>query len=235
MRYLVFLPFLGLLACGDTATSAATDPTPDPVTSVPPPVTADEAESIPPDELIARSTDINDDGQVDNAVAVTLDTDDPEGFGKLRRLEVYSPNQTDAWYTATGVLLPTEHGGMMGDPLDTVYIDNGAIVVSQAGGSRSRWGYTHYFRWDGQDFTLAAVYADSGVPCELMESIEYDLTTGSAVYAKTRQACGEFDLEETVVDRQEFTVPVTQRPSMKGFQPGETALAVPGTEATLYY
>jgi hypothetical protein len=45
-------------------------------------------------------------------------------------------------------------GGIMGDPFQGISIEKGIIVINHYGGSAWRWGYTHKFRFQQNDYFI---------------------------------------------------------------------------------
>ena len=56
--------------------------------------------------------------------------------------------------TSDSAVLCKHCGGMMGDPFQGVSIEKGIIVLYHYSGSAWRWGYTHRFRFQQNDFFL---------------------------------------------------------------------------------
>ena len=179
--------------------------------------------------------DLNGDGDIDRLEVVTT-KEENDGLGFKRQLVVYTGEgaDLDAWYTADDVLLSTKHGGTMGDPLESVEINNGTIVIKHAGGSRTKWRYVHRFRWIADDFQLVGTTIENDDPCAKYTVLEYDLTSNAATYATTERACeGEEarDLETITVN---FDASV-YLPSMQGFKTGENELDAKGMSKPIYF
>ncbi len=177
--------------------------------------------------------DLNGDGVADFLEVLTT-TDDDDGLGFKRRLIVYSGEgaDRDAWYTADAIILSTGHGGMVGDPLEGVSIENGAIVIDHFGGSRQKWNYTHRFRWQNGDFQLIGATVVFGAPCEYFVDFDYNLSTGNAIWKKTVEDCET--KKDPAVDLVEFKKK-GGLVSMDGFYPGDNPIEIPGREGTVYY
>ena len=69
-------------------------------------------------------------------------------------------------YKAIGGVLPSEHGGMMGDPFEGLSIDRKCIVIHHFGGSRDKWKYTHRFRNQNRDWELVGSTIQFGAVCD---------------------------------------------------------------------
>jgi hypothetical protein len=179
--------------------------------------------------------DLNGDGDEDRLEVVTT-KEDNDGLGFKRQLVVYSGEgaDLDAWYTAEDVILSTEHGGMMGDPLESAKIENGTIVIKHHGGSRSKWNYTHRFRWQEEDFQLIGTTIENDTPCAEYTKLDYNLSTNIAEYATTLRECKgdkSLDLETITVD---FNASVFL-PAMNGFKTGENELKSEGMREPIYF
>lgn len=202
-----------------------------------------EAESVertqPPEETVSSSTepaedpavlldnDLNGDGEPDFLkVVLTKRTD--RGLGLERDLEVYHlvGEDTVVWYAARGVILPTEHGGMMGDPFVGVKIASRTIVFDHHGGSRWKWDYTHRFRFQEGDFRLIGATVQSGAVCEYWVKLDYNLSTGMAHLAKETEDCENDDLR---VVRDTIRRRLLELPVMDGFYPGDNEFVVNDT------
>jgi len=138
----------------------------------------------------------------------------------------------DAWYTAEDVILSTEHGGTMGDPLKGVSIENGTIVVRHFGGSRQKWSYVHRFRWQNDDFQLIGATVESNDPCTQLAVLDYNLSTGSVNYSTTPQNCETGEKGNMAVLSFQKKQPQL---SMNGFTTGEYSLQGPGMAEPVYY
>ncbi|MGK0333305.1 MAG: hypothetical protein ACI974_000121 [Paraglaciecola sp.] len=179
--------------------------------------------------------DLNGDGEEDRLeVAITKEEND--GLGFKRQLVVYSGEgaDLDAWYTAEEVILSTEHGGMMGDPLESVEIENGTIAIKHFGGSREKWDYVHRFRWQNGDFELIGTTTKSYDSCTEFAKFDYNLSTGQAEYSITPQDCSSGEIKEgvtVVLNFKKKMAPLT----MNGFKTGEHELNAPEIKETVYF
>lgn len=177
--------------------------------------------------------DLNGDGRPDYLEVITTN-EDADGLGLKRQLIVYSGDDEDrtVWYTADNAILPTEAGGMMGNPLESARVRNGTIVVRHFGGSSEKWHYVHRYRWQNDDFELIGATIEYGRPCGEMQSLDYNLSTGGADHKRTRTDCETNVL--TILAEESFTAR-RDLPSLKDFTPGETEIAIGKTGQTMYY
>lgn len=183
--------------------------------------------------LVSRGADLNGDGEADRLEIVTT-KEKNDGLGFKRQLVVYTGEgaDLDAWYTADDVILSTKHGGMTGDPLKGVRIENGTIVIGHAGGSREKWNYVHRFRWQDGDFQLIGVTVESDDPCTKLTKLDYNLSTGAADYSTTPQNCDTGEKGSTAILSFQKKQPQL---SMNGFTTGEYSIKGPGMAESMYY
>ncbi|WP_020566885.1 hypothetical protein [Neolewinella persica] len=193
--------------------------------------------STSPEEPVLLSADFNSDGVPDFLEIRMTDRED-RGLGKERDLVVYSGtgNTRKNWYTARSVLLPTENGGMMGDPLEGVDIEGNTIVIDHFGGSRQKWAYTHRFRWQNGDFQLIGATVHAGAPCDYFEDLDYNLSTGDAEWVKTTEDCSESEDDPVITEvTHSFNEKPKVRASMNGFLTGEHELKIPKAGESVYF
>lgn len=55
------------------------------------------------------------------------------------------------------VILRRDQGGVFGDPLEDIQIENGTIVIRHYGGSRNRWGHTVRFRLENNQWLMTGM------------------------------------------------------------------------------
>jgi len=249
MKNLLFLLLLSLLACGNN------DQAPEPIKAeagkpqlpAPKKVTLKSGENSlggtgitsgakpTAAKPVGKGNDLNGDGEDDRLEVVTTKVEN-EDLGFKRQLVVYSGEgaDLDAWYTAEDVILSTKHGGMMGDPLESATIENGTIVIKHFGGSRTKWSYTHRFRWQNDDFQLIGTTIETDDPCTESTKLDYNLSTRIADYATTTKECKgdkSLDLETVTVSFNAQVFP----PSMNGFKTGENELLAEGMTEALFF
>ena len=232
---LFFILLVTLFSCDPKSSTEA--PTVSPTPTVPPTTPTATPPTSSPEEPVLLSADFNGDGAPDFLEIRMTDREDRD-LGKERDLVVYSgaDKTRKDWYTAKSVLLPTEGGGMMGDPLDDVSIVGNTIVIKHFGGSRQKWNYTHRFRWQNGDFQLIGVTVHTGAPCDYFIDLDYNLSTGSAEWAKTTQDCSESE-DDPVVSEAIFNFEEKPkvRASMNGFLTGEYELKIPSMDESVYF
>lgn len=166
--------------------------------------------------------DLNQDGIAEKVLVVN--TDEIGEMGSKRVLLVFKNNGKDwhLWHRATGPVLPSEHGGMMGDPFESVAIDDGAIVLKHFGGSRSKWYKTYRFRFQKEKWELIGAKLIQELPCEEKETFDYNLSTGQVIYSHVQQTCENGDKPQVmkIVSEEKFVDKKASLPIMNGFVSG---------------
>lgn len=135
--------------------------------------------------------DLNKDGIPDAAFVLKNKIEDKDRDpGEVPRLLVIIFGTSAGGYTLSATsdkaILCKEGGGVFGDPFAQIRIVRGAIVIDHYGGSRERWGYTH--RWCYQDddwflIGLTALTQDTGTGTS--EATDTNLVTGDRTVKKT--------------------------------------------------
>ncbi|MEM6726122.1 MAG: hypothetical protein AAF598_18915 [Bacteroidota bacterium] len=147
-------------------------------------------------------------------------------FGTAREIHIYRKGKT-AWTLLEkikGGVLPSEHGGMMGDPFIGVEIERGCIVLYHNGGSRWKWSYTHRFRLQNDRWELIGATIYDGAPCDQSETLDFNLSTGDIEIKKEKEACKEDEVTvENSVTIESF-LQLDPLPELAGFYPGNNQL-----------
>lgn len=167
--------------------------------------------------LKKASGDLDKDGRDEKVVV--LNTSNEGDFGTEREIQIYTleNNQWKMWHRSTGAVLPSEHGGVMGDPFEDVSIENGAIVFKHLGGSRSKWAYAHRFRFQNDRFELIGATVVNDTPCESSENFDYNLSTGNVVYKKEIETCEGDERKVVKKEKDNFKYKMKELPQMDGF------------------
>ncbi len=200
----------------------------EPITTVPPKETTPKP--IPPFEmdvpkghtlLTQASGDLNKDG-VDEKIIV-LNNGIISDFGEERTILIFKADNGawKMWERATGAILPSENGGMMGDPFQSIKVENGALVINHFGGSRIKWEYTHRFRFQNEKWELIGATSISYAPCEEQQTFDYNLTSGNVIYKDERLTCtnGENEKVKEVRYNVNFNHKKKSLPTLDGFDP----------------
>lgn len=127
--------------------------------------------------------DLNKDRHTDAvAVAEGPNTDDPDA---TRHLLVAFATPTGIWQLASlsrSPVLDAHDGGVFGDPLESVAVERGTIVITHYGGSRDRWGCTDRFRYqDGEFFHIGHKVIQHDTMELTSREVDTNLLTGRQV------------------------------------------------------
>ncbi len=94
---------------------------------------------------------------------------------------------------AEHVILSAGEGGVFGDPFSGLSIDRGSVVVSDYGGSSTKWYHTYRFRFQDKDWYL--IGATMGTIFPISEELgmgvdedDYNLLTGDYIRKRTNKA-----------------------------------------------
>ena len=155
-------------------------------------------------------------------------------LGTERQIFIYKNKNSKwvLWKKSIGAVLPSEHGGVMGDPFEGISIERNSIVINHFGGSRQKWNYTHKFRYKNGDFQLIEANIYFGSPCDYFFTFDYNLITGRINYQKETENCENESLE---VEKDQITSKLEFLPTMNGFYPGDNELKFPNSEIIIYY
>lgn len=215
--------------------------------SKPDPTTSDDKtttpKEVPPFEvefpdgykiLTQASGDLTGD-LVDEKVLV-LNTGQMGDMGEERVLLVFQVEK-DEWkmiHRASGPIMPSEHGGVMGDPLQSVSVENGAIVIKHFGGSRVKWDKTHRFKYHGGKWDLVKATLIEEDACIEKETFDYNLLSGRVMYSHVKQVCdnGEPRTRE-ILSKAGFVSKMEKLPQMNGFEFGKIHAFNPRTNTCI--
>ena len=165
---------------------------------------------------------------------IVYDTEKETDFGTERQVYIYKRNNDkwELWKTSIGAILPSQQGGMMGDPFEGISIERNCIVINHFGGSRQKWNYTHRFRYQSGDFQLIGATVTFGSPCDYFFTFDYNLSNGKINYEKETEDC---EHENSKIENEEMIIKLETLPKMNGFYPGNTELKFPKSETTISY
>ncbi len=212
-----------------TATSAAPAPAP---TSA---VLASGSKTVVAGKATEKKVDFNGDGKTDRYEVITTDRDN-DGLGFVRELHFYTEGEDTPWYVSEKAVLSTEHGGMMGDPLEGIsHTEKGVVRIDHFGGSRDKWKYTHTYRWQEGDFKLIGATIITDTPCEKTGELDYNLSTGKANYTLETVDCTNSTTKPEKSVKKLAFIRMTSPPSMKTYEIGTTKVQVPQMDVSVYY
>ncbi|MFK7776356.1 MAG: hypothetical protein AB8F94_29810 [Saprospiraceae bacterium] len=226
--FLLFIFTLLLSSCPPQENKKPNSTGGEPVTTVPP--TETTPKPIPPFEmeipkgytlLTETSGDLNEDG-IDEKVVV-LNNGIVSDFGEERTIFIFKADNGawKMWERATEAILPSDNGGMMGDPFQSIKIENGALVINHFGGSRSKWEYTHRFRFQNEQWELIGATSIVYSACEEQQTFDYNLSSGNVIYKDERLTCenGENEKVKDVRYKVNFNHKKSALPTLDGFDP----------------
>ncbi|HRG21169.1 MAG TPA: hypothetical protein PLQ57_09065 [Saprospiraceae bacterium] len=95
----------------------------------------------------------------------------------------------------------SDDGGVFGDPLAELFIENKVVHVSYYGGSNFKWDYTYKWRLQQNDWYLIGATHSTMNPIDnVMETYDFNFNTGKAEYTKMPYL-EEDDGKESVVSQ----------------------------------
>ncbi len=198
------------------------------------------AVTLPPFEMelpagykMLRETmgDLDGDGQAEKVFV--LNTGNIGEMGEERILLIFKVMQGD-WkllHQAKGAVLPSEHGGVFGDPFQSLKIEDGVLVLKHFGGSREKWAYTHRFGYQNKQWKLISENIVNEAACEWKEIFDYNLLTGKVKHQYAKQVCEGGDKAKVSgkVLTTEFISETNPKPVLNGFYPGKLYAVNPET------
>ena len=92
---------------------------------------------------------------------------------------------------------------MMGDPYQSTEIEKGILMITQAGGSSWKWGYTDKYRFQNGRFELIGYSSSSGKPEEYWTDVDFNLSTGQLTFEKEVENTKEYgkSKKETLIKK----------------------------------
>ncbi len=165
---------------------------------------------------------------------MVYDNGNQTDFGTEREIHILKKVNSKwiLWKKSIGPVLPSQHGGMMGDPFEGISIERNCIVIYHSGGSQQKWNYTHKYRHQNNNWQLIGVTTHFGTPCNYFETFDYNLSTGKIDYKIALENCEKesFEIEEKKLFKKLKTLP-----SMDGFYPGENEVIFPNSDIGMFY
>lgn len=242
--FVLLFPVVLLVACqrpqskSDTQETTASI-TSDSVSPGPSPVSVDTiAAPAGLTKLGTATGDLDKDGRPETVIVYDSQRESKDEMGTERELHIFKmkDGKWELWHKSLGAVMPSQSGGMMGDPFQQVTIENGCIVLHHFGGSREKWTNMHRFRFQDDDWKLIGATVNFGAPCEYWTNFDYNLSTGKIVYEKKTEDCSESaEKPKTTKISKSFTHKLKLLPGMDEFKPGENEVKLPGLEDTFYF
>lgn len=132
--------------------------------------------------------DLNKDGVMD--IALVIEETNKKKDESPNRSLLIAFGSTDVTYKLSVVtekaILKADEGGVWGDPLDSISIDRGSLLVNFYGGSNWRWYGNYRFRYQNNDWFLIGATTGSFHTStnEYTEESDYNLLTGDFIQKK---------------------------------------------------
>ena len=186
-------------------------------------------------EIGTADGDLDKDGTPERVII--FDTGNPTDMGTEREIRIYraAADEWQLWHSSIGAVMPSEHGGAMGEPFRSVDVERGAIVLKHSGGSRAKWAHTPRYRFQDGAFHLIGTTTTTDIPNDVSDEFDYNLSTGRATYKKTQFDPVAGKMSETLVVDEVLALEKKKHPKMDGFRPGEQTIDLPGIEDRVTY
>jgi hypothetical protein len=176
-----------------------------------------------------------DDNTEDEAVCV-YETPMEGDLGFAQSLAIYKKEGENwvFWHQSTSPILSTENGGMMGNPYEGISIKNKTIIVNHFGGSREKWHYTHRYRFQNSNWYLIGASVNAGAPCDSFQSLDYNLSTGDAIFEYSSEDCDRNNTVKTKSWKEKINRKISS-PLMDQFQIGENKIELKSKKTEMFY
>lgn len=183
-------------------------------------------------KLDSAMGDLDQDGVSEKVIVYDTEKVTDMGTERLIRVLKNKNGTWVLWYEAIGAVLPSLHGGMMGDPFEDLAIERNCIVIKHFGGSRHKWNYTHRYRFQHGAFELIGATIIYGSPCDYFETLDYNLSTGKILYSKETEDC---DTQSSKMYKDGMILKPKNLPKMNGFYPGNNEIIFPKSLNSMFY
>ena len=191
-----------------------------------------QKEFQPIGSAIIDSIDGDLDGDKIHEKVIVYDTKDTTDMGTVREIQVLK-KKGGKWSIlekSRNVILESKGGGMMGDPYQSIEIKKGILLITQAGGSSWKWGYTDKYRFQNGHFELIGYDSSYGKPEEYFTDIEYNLSTGLLTFSKEVENTGEYGESK----KEAFIKKGLKINFQNRNQKEQRAIRLPKTQETIY-
>lgn len=153
-----------------------------------------QKEFQPDGATIIETVDGDLDGDHIPEKVIVYNTKDTADYGNIREIQILK-KVNKKWTVlekSRNAVLKSKDGGMMGDPYQTTEINDGILMITQAGGSSWKWGYTDKYRFQNGHFELIGYSSNSGKPEEYWTDIDFNLSTGKLFFEKEVENSKEY-------------------------------------------
>jgi hypothetical protein len=153
-----------------------------------------QKEFQPKDSEILQTVDGDLDGDKIPEKVIIYNTKDTTDLGNIREIQILKKvnGKWSLLEKSRNAVLESNAGGMMGDPYQDTEIKNGILMITQAGGSSWKWGYTDKYRFQNGKFELIGYESTYGKPEEYFTNVDFNLSTGQLNFEKEVENTAEY-------------------------------------------
>jgi hypothetical protein len=153
-----------------------------------------QKEFQPKDSEILQTVDGDLDGDKTPEKVIIYNTKDTTDLGNIREIQILKKvhGKWSLMEKSRNAVLESNAGGMMGDPYQDTEIKNGILMITQAGGSSWKWGYTDKYRFQNGKFELIGYESAYGKPEEYFTNVDFNLSTGQLNFEKEVENTAEY-------------------------------------------
>ncbi|HBE78739.1 MAG TPA: hypothetical protein DDW65_13335 [Firmicutes bacterium] len=146
---------------------------------------------IPPGWKLIKNTqgDLNKDGLAD--IAGILESKAPpkdlaEAPPRILFIAFRENQQYRLSFQTEKAILTADMGGVWGDPLESISVDHGSLLINFYGGSNERWFQSYRFRYQGNGwYLIGATLGSYFTPTGAGQTEDYNLLTGMMIITTT--------------------------------------------------
>lgn len=124
--------------------------------------------------------------QIDEKIEV-FDTSDSTAFGTVRIISI-SKKVGDKWVIlekSENAIFRSQEGGMVGEPLKRVTVENGLLVIEHHGGSGWIWGCVDKYRYRRGSFELIFFSTYHGQQGEYWQQFDFETVRNKVTFKRT--------------------------------------------------
>jgi hypothetical protein len=153
-----------------------------------------QKEFQPKNSEILQTVDGDLDGDKTPEKVIIYNTKDTTDLGSIREIQILKKvnGKWSLLEKSRNAVLESNAGGMMGDPYQDTGIKNGILMITQAGGSSWKWGYTDKYRFQNGKFELIGYESTYGKPEEYFTNVDFNLSTGQLNFEKEVENTAEY-------------------------------------------
>lgn len=153
-----------------------------------------QREFQPEGSMVIETAEGDLDGDQVPEKVIIYHTKDTADYGNIREIQILKKinGKWTILEKSRNALLTSRDGGMMGDPYQETVIRKGILMITQAGGSSWKWGYTDKYRFQNGHFELVGYSSGSGKPEEYWTDVDFNLSTGRLIFEKEVENTKEY-------------------------------------------